>query len=67
MTRIDTIDTIVYNINILYDLRGHKMIFRESETVELKEVVVDDIKKKLLPLQIVMVASYILVYRMMVR
>lgn len=43
------------------------MIFRESETVELKEVVVDDIKKKLLPLQIVMVASYILVYRMMVR
>lgn len=43
------------------------MIFRESETVELKEVFVDDIKKKLLPLQIVMVASYILVYRMMVR
>lgn len=42
------------------------MIFRESETVELKEVVVDDIKKKLLPLQIVMVASYILVYKMMV-
>lgn len=43
------------------------MIFRENETVELKEAVVDDIKKKLLPLQIVMVASYILVYRMMVR
>lgn len=42
------------------------MIFRESETVELKEVFVDDIKKKLLPSQTVMVASYILVYKMMV-
>lgn len=29
------------------------MIFQESETVELKEIVVDDIKKKLLYLQTV--------------
>lgn len=29
------------------------MIFQESETVELKEIVVDDIKKKLLHLQTV--------------
>ena len=30
------------------------MLFRESKTVELKEVVVDDIKKKSLLLQTVM-------------
>lgn len=29
------------------------MPYRESETVELKSVVVDDIKRKLLPLQTV--------------
>ena len=34
------------------------MLFQESETVELKEVVVDDIKKEML-LQIVMAANCI--------
>ena len=35
------------------------MFFRESETVELKEVVLDDIKKKSLLLQIVMAENCI--------
>ena len=35
------------------------MLFRESETVELKEVMVDDIKKKSLLLQTVMAENCI--------
>lgn len=35
------------------------MLFRESETIELKEVVVDDIKKKSLLLRIVMAGNCI--------
>lgn len=34
------------------------MLFRESETIELKEIAVDDIKKKLLPLLTVTAESY---------
>lgn len=37
------------------------MFFQESETVELKSVVVEDIKKKLLPLQTVKGENCILV------
>ena len=40
------------------------MVFRESETVELKEVVVDDIRKKSLPLQTAMEENYILGFGM---
>ncbi len=38
------------------------MLFRESETIELKEVVVDDIKKKSLLLQTVMVTNKVTVF-----
>lgn len=41
------------------------MLYQEGENVELKEVVVDDIKKRSLPLQIVTVVSSTSVYGMM--
>ena len=43
------------------------MVFRESETVELKSIVVEDIKKEIIAfLQIAKEESFILVFRMMV-
>ena len=41
------------------------MLLHESETIELKEMVVDDIKKEIVLLQIVRVVSYILEFGMM--
>lgn len=41
------------------------MIFQESKTVELKSIVVDDIKKESLHLQIVKVENYMLAFKMM--
>lgn len=41
------IDTICYNMTISEKGDGH-MIFRESEIIELKEVVVDEIKKEII-------------------
>ncbi len=44
---IDAIDAILYN-KIKDRKEGQVMIFRESETVELKEVFIDDIKKEII-------------------
>ena len=43
------------------------MLFRESETIELKEVVVDEIKKEILLLLTVTVENCILASRMTAR
>ena len=45
---LDTIDTIYYNARKDSDEMEVPMVFRESETVELKEIVVDDIKKEII-------------------
>ena len=42
------IDTIRYNKIINDNERDGGMLFRESETIELKEVVVDEIKKEII-------------------
>ena len=46
--RIDSIGSICYNIARKAMVGDESMVFRESETVELKEVVVDDIKKEII-------------------
>lgn len=43
---IDTIESIRYNRTINENEGDGSMLFRESETIELKEIVVDDIKKR---------------------
>ena len=45
---LDTIDTIYYNARKDSDEMEVPMVFRESETVELKEIVEDDIKKEII-------------------
>ena len=42
------------------------MVFRESETVELKSIVVEDIKKEIIAFAIAKEESFISVFRMMV-
>ena len=46
---------------------GDRMVFRESETVELKEAVTDEIKKKSLLLPTVTAAGCISAFRMTVQ
>ena len=43
------------------------MLFQESETVELKEVIVDDIKKEIIAFANCEVENCILTFRMTVR
>ena len=45
---IDTIEPIYYNRTINENEGDGSMLFRESETIELKEIVVDDIKKEII-------------------
>lgn len=43
------------------------MLFRESETIELKEIVVDEIKKEIMRLPTATVENYTLAFGMTVR
>ena len=45
---VDTIEPICYNRSVNMNEGDGSMLFRESETIELKEVVVDEIKKEII-------------------
>ena len=48
VNHIDTIGAIYYNMPIEENKGDGSMLLRESETVELKEIVVDEIKKEII-------------------
>ena len=64
---VDTIEPICYNRSVDMNEGDGSMLFRESETIELKEVVVDEIKKRSLLLLTVTVENCILASRMTAR
>lgn len=45
---VDAIDPIRYNRSINENEGDGSMLFRESEIIELKEIVVDEIKKEII-------------------